>query len=56
MFGYSGEKATAECIAEAVVEQRAELVHLPSSIDLSAPLPTKDCSSCSGTVSRKYAY
>ncbi|XP_020691268.1 uncharacterized protein LOC110105919 isoform X2 [Dendrobium catenatum] len=45
----SGERATAECVAEAVAENRAELVHLPSSIDFSAPLPTKDCSSCSGT-------
>ncbi|KAH0448981.1 hypothetical protein IEQ34_022781 [Dendrobium chrysotoxum] len=45
----SGERATAECVAEAVAENRAELVHLPSSIDFSVPLPTKDCSSCSGT-------
>lgn len=45
----SGERATAECVAEAVTENRAELVHLPPSIDFSAPLPTKDCSSCSGT-------
>lgn len=45
----SGERATAESIAEAVVENRAELVNLPSSLDFSVPLPTKDCSTCSGT-------
>ncbi|KAK8940148.1 hypothetical protein KSP40_PGU021300 [Platanthera guangdongensis] len=45
----SGERATAESIAEAVAENRAELVNFPSSIDFSVPLPTKDCSTCSGT-------
>ncbi|XP_039170973.1 uncharacterized protein LOC104448465 [Eucalyptus grandis] len=45
----SGEKATAECIADAVVNNRAELVHLPSSADLHSPLPSKDCPSCDGT-------
>ncbi|PKA51678.1 hypothetical protein AXF42_Ash003045 [Apostasia shenzhenica] len=44
-----GEKATAECVATAVVENRAELVHLPSSIDLSTPLPTKNCPNCDGS-------
>ncbi|KZV44749.1 hypothetical protein F511_34679 [Dorcoceras hygrometricum] len=45
----SGEKATAENIADAIAESRAELVHLPSSVDLSLPLPSKDCPSCNGT-------
>lgn len=46
----SGEKPTAECVADAIVDNRAELVHLPSSINLTAPLPTKDCPTCDGTV------
>ncbi|ESQ43105.1 hypothetical protein EUTSA_v10013651mg [Eutrema salsugineum] len=45
----SGEKPTADCVADAIVENRAELVHLPSSINLSAPLPSKDCPTCDGT-------
>ncbi|XP_008226615.1 PREDICTED: uncharacterized protein LOC103326194 isoform X2 [Prunus mume] len=45
----SGEKATAECIADAIADNRAELVHLPSSINLNAPLPSKDCPTCDGT-------
>ncbi|KAI4321862.1 hypothetical protein MLD38_035194 [Melastoma candidum] len=45
----SGEKATAESIADAIVEKRAELVHLPATIDLHSPLPSKDCPSCDGT-------
>lgn len=45
----SGEKATAESLAEAIVENRAELVHLPSAINVSVPLPTKDCPSCDGS-------
>ncbi|KAK4779103.1 hypothetical protein SAY86_006631 [Trapa natans] len=45
----SGEKATTECIAEAIVENRAELLHLPSSIDLHTSLPSKDCPTCDGT-------
>ncbi|KAI5333209.1 hypothetical protein L3X38_023339 [Prunus dulcis] len=45
----SGEKATAECIADAIAANRAELVHLPSSINLNAPLPSKDCPTCDGT-------
>ncbi|KAL9403648.1 hypothetical protein Peur_000620 [Populus x canadensis] len=38
----SGEKATAECIADVIADNRAELVHLPSSMDLNMPLPSKD--------------
>ncbi|XP_008794135.2 uncharacterized protein LOC103710253 [Phoenix dactylifera] len=45
----SGERATAECVAEAIVENCAELVHLPATIDLSIPLPSKDCPSCDGS-------
>ncbi|KAG6793828.1 hypothetical protein POTOM_003052 [Populus tomentosa] len=45
----SGEKATAECIADAIADNRAELVHLPSSMDLNMPLPSKDCPTCDGT-------
>ncbi|XP_068639912.1 uncharacterized protein [Aristolochia californica] len=45
----SGEKATAECIADAIVENRAELVHLPSAIELPLPLPTKECPTCTGS-------
>ncbi|XP_020884385.1 uncharacterized protein LOC9302074 isoform X2 [Arabidopsis lyrata subsp. lyrata] len=45
----SGEKPTADCVADAIVENRAELVHLPSSINHSAPLPSKDCPTCDGT-------
>uniref|UniRef100_A0A7N0SV30 AtTam37 zinc finger domain-containing protein n=1 Tax=Kalanchoe fedtschenkoi TaxID=63787 RepID=A0A7N0SV30_KALFE len=44
-----GEKATADSIADAIVDNRAELVHLPSAIDLHVPLPSKDCPSCEGT-------
>ncbi|KAL6543273.1 hypothetical protein OROHE_010793 [Orobanche hederae] len=45
----SGEKATAENIADAIAENRAELVHLPSSVGLHLPLPSKDCANCDGT-------
>ncbi|CAM8948735.1 unnamed protein product [Rhodiola kirilowii] len=45
-----GEKATADSIADAIVDNRAELIHLPSAIDLHAPLPSKECPSCEGTV------
>ncbi|XP_020275180.1 uncharacterized protein LOC109849725 [Asparagus officinalis] len=45
----SEQKATAEHVAEAIVGNQAELVHLPSAIDLSTPLPSKDCPSCDGT-------
>lgn len=46
----SGEKATAECVADAIVDNRVELVHLPSAINLDAPLPSKECPTCDGTV------
>ncbi|TQE04926.1 hypothetical protein C1H46_009397 [Malus baccata] len=45
----SGEKATAECVADAIADNRAELVHLPSSTNLDAPLPSKECPTCDGT-------
>ncbi|KAH9802616.1 Embryo defective 2737 [Citrus sinensis] len=45
----SGEKATAEHVADAIADNRAELVHLPSTIDLNTPLPSKDCPTCDGT-------
>ncbi|XP_015887335.1 uncharacterized protein LOC107422413 [Ziziphus jujuba] len=45
----SGEKATAECVADAIVESRAELIHLPSAMDLNTSLPSKDCPTCDGT-------
>ncbi|KAG9448121.1 hypothetical protein H6P81_014249 [Aristolochia fimbriata] len=45
----SGEKATAECIAEAIVENRAELVHLSSALEVPLPLPTKECPTCTGS-------
>lgn len=45
----SGEKATAENIADAITENRAELVHLPSSADLHLPLPSKECPDCNGS-------
>ncbi|XP_065862104.1 uncharacterized protein [Euphorbia lathyris] len=44
-----GQKATAECVAEAIADNRAELVHLPSTMDLNLPLPSKDCPTCDGT-------
>jgi len=47
----SGQKATTERVAEAIAENKAELVHIPSAINLPTPLPTKDCPSCDGTVS-----
>ena len=46
----SGEKATAKSVADAIAENRAELVHLPSSMDLHLALPSKDCPSCDGSV------
>ncbi|GAB4849500.1 hypothetical protein Ancab_004294 [Ancistrocladus abbreviatus] len=49
----SGEKPTAENVAEAVVENRAELVHLPATVDLHVPLPSKDCPTCDGTGAMK---
>ncbi|MBA0853393.1 hypothetical protein Goshw_016802, partial [Gossypium schwendimanii] len=45
----SGENATAESVADAIADNRAELVHLPSAIDLNAPLPSKECPTCDGT-------
>lgn len=45
----SGEKATAECVADAITNNRAELVHLPSALDLNLPLPSKDCPTCDGS-------
>ncbi|KAG9157100.1 hypothetical protein Leryth_025867 [Lithospermum erythrorhizon] len=44
-----GEKPTAESIADAIAENRAELVHLPSAVDLHVPLPSKECPTCDGT-------
>ncbi|XP_061350953.1 uncharacterized protein LOC133296019 isoform X2 [Gastrolobium bilobum] len=46
----SGEKATAESVADAIVDNRAELVHIPSALDFQKPLPTKDCPTCDGTI------
>lgn len=45
----SGQKATAESIADAIAENRAELVHLPAILDLNCPLPSKDCPTCDGS-------
>ncbi|KAJ8435562.1 hypothetical protein Cgig2_015417 [Carnegiea gigantea] len=45
----SGEKATPELVADAIANNQAELVHLPSAIALHAPLPSKDCPTCDGT-------
>ncbi|KAI5662542.1 hypothetical protein M9H77_21865 [Catharanthus roseus] len=44
-----GEKATAEGISDAITENRAELVHLPSTLDLHVLLPSKECPSCDGS-------
>ncbi|ERN20478.1 uncharacterized protein LOC18448894 [Amborella trichopoda] len=45
----SGQRPTPESVAEAIADNRAELVHLPSAIDLDLPLPTKECPSCDGS-------
>ncbi|TKY49117.1 hypothetical protein E2542_SST26543 [Spatholobus suberectus] len=45
----SGEKATAESVADAIADNRAELVHIPSSLDFQKPLPSKECPTCDGT-------
>ncbi|KAL2986554.1 hypothetical protein AAZX31_12G213700 [Glycine max] len=45
----SGEKATAESVADAIANNRAELVHIPSSLDFQKPLPSKECPTCDGT-------
>ncbi|WVY99334.1 hypothetical protein V8G54_025404 [Vigna mungo] len=44
-----GEKPTAESVADAIANNRAELVHLPSSLDFQNPLPSKECPTCDGT-------
>ncbi|MED6135784.1 hypothetical protein PIB30_049862 [Stylosanthes scabra] len=44
-----GEKATAESVADAIADNRAEIVHLPSSLDFHSPLPSKECPTCDGT-------
>ncbi|KAF9621347.1 hypothetical protein IFM89_020006 [Coptis chinensis] len=46
----SGEKPRVECVADAISDNRAELVHLPSAINLNVPLPLKDCSTCDGSA------
>ena len=50
LFIFSGEKATAESVADAIANNRAELVHIPSSLDFQKPLPSKECPTCDGTV------
>ncbi|CAO2836137.1 unnamed protein product [Amaranthus hypochondriacus] len=45
----SGEKTTAESVADAIVNNQAELFHVPSALDLHSPLPSKDCPTCDGT-------
>ncbi|XP_027341065.1 uncharacterized protein LOC113854328 isoform X1 [Abrus precatorius] len=45
----SGEKATAESVADAIADNRAELVHLPLALDFQRPLPSKECPTCDGT-------
>ncbi|KAF8409229.1 hypothetical protein HHK36_005303 [Tetracentron sinense] len=45
----SGERETAECVADAIADNRAELVHLPSAIGLHVPLPSKECPTCNGS-------
>ncbi|KAF9614000.1 hypothetical protein IFM89_014800 [Coptis chinensis] len=45
----SGEKPKAKCVADAISDNRVELVHLPSAIDLNVPLPLKDYSTCDGS-------
>ncbi|CAI0440915.1 unnamed protein product [Linum tenue] len=44
-----GEKPTAECIADAISENRAEVMHFPAAINSNMPLPSKDCPDCDGT-------
>lgn len=51
---FSGEKATAEAIADAIADNRAQLVDLPATMDLNVPLPSKDCEMCDGSVSTKH--
>ena len=45
----SREKVTAECVVDAIADNRTELVHLSSTIDLNTPLPSKECLTCDGT-------
>ncbi|XP_058754833.1 uncharacterized protein LOC131627989 [Vicia villosa] len=45
----SGERATAESVADAIFNNRAELVHIPASLDPQIPLPSKDCPICDAT-------
>lgn len=53
MHFYRGEKVTAASIADAIAENRAELVHHPSTLDLHLPFPSKECPSCDGSVRTK---
>lgn len=46
----SGEKPTAETVAETIVGNRAELVHFPSTLDPHVRLTSKDCPNCIGSV------
>ncbi|KAJ4782095.1 Embryo defective 2737 [Rhynchospora pubera] len=48
-FSPSSERATAEQVAGAIVDKRADLVHIPSALSLSVPLPSTDCPTCDGT-------
>ncbi|KAG5551271.1 hypothetical protein RHGRI_009629 [Rhododendron griersonianum] len=48
----SGEKPTAETVAETIVGNRAELVHFPSSLDPHVRLTSKDCPNCVGSMKR----
>jgi len=54
LLTFSGEKPTAESVADAIANNRAELVHLPSSLDFQKPLPSKECPTCDGTVGVKF--
>ncbi|CAI0408390.1 unnamed protein product, partial [Linum tenue] len=44
-----GEKPTAECVADAISENRAEVMHFPAAVNSDVPLPSKDCPDCDGT-------
>ncbi|KAI8557803.1 hypothetical protein RHMOL_Rhmol04G0038600 [Rhododendron molle] len=48
----SGEKPTAETVAETIVGNRAELVPFPSSLDPHVQLTSKDCPNCVGSMKR----
>ncbi|KAL6001369.1 hypothetical protein ACLOJK_007103 [Asimina triloba] len=45
----SGEKPTAASVAEAIADNKAELFHLHSAVDLPLPLPSKECPTCDGS-------